>query len=241
MKKAQNDNKIAPSTQRPASRLGNQKNDQEVEEIIGKLNHMSLEDPAYAINYFRAYQLNPIIADIVRKPIKCVRTPRPPSHFIPPGSEQGGRPNPGPTGANAYQQGPGFGLRHCFGCGADGHTMAYCSAINDLVKQGIIKRDGFGKLVMADGSRIYRMHDESFAAAVKHTLPVQTNFITTQNFHNQEHLLDPYECDFLSGNESDTGNEEIYIATQSQYNKDKQKDYQGVFPPATKQHETKHP
>ena len=239
-KKADAEPKSAMPPSRPVSRNGARASDREVEDIIGKLNRMSLDDPAYAIHYFRAYQLNPIIADIVQKPIDRTRNSRPPHFPMCPDFDPKRGPPQGSPGTNAFQQ-PGFTGRFCYGCGGNTHSIAACAIINDLVSKGIVKRDNIGKLIMADGSRIYRLNGESFESAIKRLAPVQSHFITTQTYHIQDPAPEEYHCDYLESEESDY-NPDTFIATRTQYaNKDKRKEFQDTFPSARKNHESRHP
>lgn len=97
--------KAAVTNSRSTSKGSSKDSDKEVEDIIGRLNRMSIDDPTYAIHYFRAYQLNPIIADLVPKPIDRIKA----FQSSPPirnGGQQGRQaPPPVRTGANAYQRG----------------------------------------------------------------------------------------------------------------------------------------
>ena len=216
----------------------------EVEDIIGKLNRMSIDDPAYAIQYFRAYQLNPIIAEIVPKPNSWSKdnTPsqQPPTNNPPPRNTS--RTFPPRTNApdiGVHRQSLPMGERYCYGCGSRGHTLGFCPAIADLVEKGIVKRNGLGKLVMADGTQVFRMNSETLEAAVKRLRSVHANFVTATSTY-QEPIPETYECEYFS--EDDSFDEETFTVTRAQGKaKERRKDFSGVYPPARKMHEDKHP
>lgn len=48
--------------------------DEEFEKLIKQLNSMSLKDPEYAMVYFKAYQINPLIKELVPTPMEQCRT-----------------------------------------------------------------------------------------------------------------------------------------------------------------------
>ncbi|KAK7681970.1 hypothetical protein QCA50_014933 [Cerrena zonata] len=235
------DSKTVSSTHKTVAKT----KDKEVEEIIGKLNRMSLDDPAYAIQYFWAYQLNPIIANIVPKPIERSKgsfQPRP-NNIMNRNREGMIHNNPPHTSPNheasVHQRPPPMGGRNCFGCGGSGHSIAFCPAITDMVEKGIVKRNGFGKLVFGDGSPIYRMDGEPFEAAIKRLRSMQANFVTA--IHNSHDIpMETYDCEYIS--DEGSSDDEIYVATRSQgFAKERRRDFNGVYPPARKQHEDKHP
>ncbi|RPD52068.1 hypothetical protein L227DRAFT_515380, partial [Lentinus tigrinus ALCF2SS1-6] len=103
--------------------------DGEVEDIIRRLQNMSLNDPAYAALYYRAFKLDKDIVHIIWAPRDTVASsyskPAPPSFA---------------TGANASPI-------TCYGCGEQGHHMNNCPKISDLVIKGVLKRDGNNRLV----------------------------------------------------------------------------------------------
>ncbi|RPD52062.1 hypothetical protein L227DRAFT_484715, partial [Lentinus tigrinus ALCF2SS1-6] len=133
--------------------------DGEVEDIIRRLQNMSLNDPAYAALYYRAFKLDKDIVHIIRAPRDTVTSsypkPTPPSFA---------------TGANASPI-------TCYGCGEQGHHMNNCPKISDLVIKGVLKRDGNNRLVLADGSMLQRQRDETIVHAVQRVTG-QSNYVT---------------------------------------------------------------
>ncbi|TFK77960.1 hypothetical protein K466DRAFT_607483 [Polyporus arcularius HHB13444] len=119
----------------------------EVEDIIRRLQNMSIDDPAYAALYFRGFKLDKDIVQVIRGPKEAVK----PSYTAPP----------------IFSQNSGIRPLGCYGCGEQGHGMNFCPKINELVTKGILKRDNNNKLTFADGSLIQRQRDETFVHAAQ--------------------------------------------------------------------------
>ena len=91
------------------------RDDPDIEDLIKQLEQMQVDDPAYAVIYFRAVNRNPLVRDCVAPPAdRRSRATTPTRSFardLPP----------------HMSGGPGMGFRpegrKCFGCGAFGHGM----------------------------------------------------------------------------------------------------------------------
>lgn len=233
------------STNRTAS---HKTQDKEVEELITQMNKLSVNDPSYSILYFRAYQLNPIITDLVPKPIERqaianrlnLRTaPAPYQSSNQPSQESGNnsgfnRPPPPHfrTGGNAYRQLPPD-ERRCFGCGGTGHTMFFCEEINKLLKEGVVTKDNAGKIVMANGMYIRRISpEEPLTTAVERLRPVQSNYIAIHQTHSEEYLSSESDSSDSSDDDSDS---DIAVYTMTRSGRKivhPRKELEGVFLPA---------
>ena len=148
----------------------------EVEELINKLNKMSLDDPDYAGLYLRAFQLNPAVKGILESLALQRRTavprPRPNDQSMPRFSNQNNR-NFGP---NNNTLGPQSG--RCFGCGEPGHMTAQCPALLDLLNKGVIRRDPLSRrYVRASGEGIRRMDNETLIQAINRPSQIQSHFV----------------------------------------------------------------
>lgn len=55
----------------------------------------------------------------------------------------------------------------CYGCGESGHIASRCEEINKFIQDGIIARNGLGRVQWKDGSKISRNENESILDAVK--------------------------------------------------------------------------
>ncbi len=144
----------------------------EVEELIGQLNKMSLNNPTYPALHYRLGVLDPAAQNMVAEPdVRHIRS----------------APSGAPLGA------PPDGMRRredmmCFRCGDKGHSISACPRINEFVLKGVIIRDYTGKLVMKDGSRIVRINQEPFIQAIERMLQPKSNFVTlaagVSRYHN---------------------------------------------------------
>ena len=145
----------------------------EVEDLIKQLGKLSIDDPAYAVLYFRAVTKNPLVKDIVPSPSMQRRstTPTPTSS----GSRFERQPPPHMAGAIASNR-PERGK--CWGCGEAGHTMFACPALADLEKKGVIKRDRQGRVYHSNGDSIQRQDfNKTILQAVNRATPPTSNFI----------------------------------------------------------------
>ena len=141
---------------------GKRKNvkDTEIEELINRLNKMSVSDQEYAGLYLRACQINPMVKDILeslnrQKQAQPLRGPM-------------GPPFPPSRGRDGPPRMPPSGMILCFGCGKAGHTTGSCPKVADLMSKKVIKRDPRGQLVMFNGEFIRRIYrDEPLISAAQ--------------------------------------------------------------------------
>lgn len=224
----------------------------EVEDLIDQMNRLSIHDPAYSVLYYRAYNLDPMIADIVMKPVERQQIAQrmrqnPSPNRLNANSTTPGSPSTSFTratpphlkpGSNAFQQPTISDERRCFGCGGSGHTMFFCAKMSELVTQGIITKDGMGKYVMADGSFIRKAsYDEPLVEAIERLRPVQANYIAISSMS-----MSNSEDDHSDEDDSDT-DEEVFVATRSmaKSSQPRKSTSEKVFSPARKRHEESHP
>ncbi|KDQ62655.1 hypothetical protein JAAARDRAFT_111832, partial [Jaapia argillacea MUCL 33604] len=73
----------------------------------------------------------------------------------------------------------GGGEMQCYACNEMGHMMSGCGKLNELLTQGLAHRDGGGRVVLADGSRIRKGEGETLVVAIERSVP-QTNLITCE-------------------------------------------------------------
>ncbi|KAF9486649.1 hypothetical protein BDN71DRAFT_1348865, partial [Pleurotus eryngii] len=160
---------------RPKSRKDTEPQD-EVEELITQMSRMEVSDPSYAVVYYKAAKLDPLVVDIVRPPavsqtVQQVKsTPVRPSRvsfsdqvqtsYSPPRPPT--PPNPRPPSLSGGNATPML----CYGCGEYGHGLRTCSRINELMRNGVLIRDGNGRMALKDGSRIPREFNETIVDAL---------------------------------------------------------------------------
>ena len=216
---------IIKPTSKPKS-MSKTKSD-EVEDLIQQMNRMSINDPTYSVLYYRAYNLDPVIGDIMMKPIVRQQLSRQIvnnrvnelrtnaaiaqnnvlSQNPPPSVNRDIPPHLSP-GANVFQQNgpPRSDERRCFGCGKVGHTIYMCAEIETLLTQGVISRGPTGRIVMGDGSPIRKLaYDEPLIPAIDRQRPAQANFVTVKEIGPR----------FVDESDEDSDDEDVFIATRS--------------------------
>lgn len=206
----------------------------DVEQMVEQLNKMSLDDPNYAALYFCACLLNPLVKDIIPGPSSARSQTR---------SAQGSRfARDGPPHYNAANA-PRMD-RNCYGCGSADHNMYACPQLNDLLKQGVIKRDNQGRYVMGDGSRIFRTSPEEFlATAAIRQRPAQTHYIgVSSETEEEDEFNEVYPCIPEGGypimDSVTDEDDENYVypveRTEKTSRTARKQQFDGVWPPARK-------
>jgi len=143
----------------------------EVETLIKQMSRLTIQDPNYAVCYFRIMKLDPDIGKLLAPPT-FVNTPR---------MSSTSSTSPYTTTVPARPQ-TNFSEVLCYGCLQKGHTMTRCAQLAELANQGVVVRNDFGKWTMKDGRPIFRNPDESIVSAAKRlaTPVVSTNLATIQ-------------------------------------------------------------
>ena len=147
----------------------------EVETLIQQLAQMSVSDSNYGLLYYRAISRDPKAQLSIKPPqLQLTKVTKNPDTSQKPSN----------TGLRTS-----FG---CYGCGAQDHGMSNCSALNDLVIQGMIKRGTDNKYIMKDGSKIFRNSGETFLEAAQRlnkSNRQSTNYVAIgeENFVNTVH------------------------------------------------------
>lgn len=165
-----------------------------VEDLIQKLGRMSINDPTYAITYFRAYSLSPHVQQVVPSPLDTRR--RPDSRNYSPWEERMQertetrrrlRDVP-PHMANTGPRRPARSFAGCFGCGDPNHSLGACPKILDLEKKKVIRMDERSKRwIMYDGTVIKRMSEEEpLVPAIARNMPAETNYVASSYRRSDE-------------------------------------------------------
>ncbi|KAH8111639.1 hypothetical protein DFH11DRAFT_1792138, partial [Phellopilus nigrolimitatus] len=174
----------------------------DVESLIRQMNNMSLKDPHYGLLYYKALKIDPDAAKVVRAPFTVGSNNRAEEPVT------AARPPIQNTAPRRFDE------MTCYGCGNKGHGMNNCSQISDLLSEGIIQRDSSGRIVMKDGSRIFRLDGESIVQAAKRlqTPSAKVNLVTFSpdtRTHRLPMEYDPIELDSSEG-------EYVYPVTRSE-------------------------
>ncbi|KAG2035120.1 hypothetical protein BDR03DRAFT_1012813 [Suillus americanus] len=158
----------------------------EIESLIKQLNSMSLDDPQYALLYYRVTRLDPRVMKIVSPPPQRNSTGAPSITSVP---RNAGRTINGQSNRNSTPPGTRFYTppgctpqdRICFGCGEKGHVVPYCPRLAKLQAEGKIRRSEKGQIQRTDGTPIRRLPEESIVEAImreEKSSPVTTHFIS---------------------------------------------------------------
>ncbi|GJE97289.1 hypothetical protein PsYK624_135050 [Phanerochaete sordida] len=177
---ASSDSDAPPSrmTYRPSTPVKEKsRDDPEMEELIGQLKKMQIDDPAYAISYFRAVNRNPLVKEIVAAPVDR-RQAAAPAAPTAPRSRNFERETPPHLGAGAQSFQTRPENRTCFGCGALGHTMSRCDKLQEYFTNGTISRDEKGFISLTSGAPLYRRRDEDWVSAIKRATQPQASYVS---------------------------------------------------------------
>lgn len=196
------------SVKRPATKPKQEASSQaahedEFEQLIKQLNNMLLKDPTYALVYYKAYRLDPIIKELVPTPNEQRRSTPPP--MPPPRSPAPPRtfqcePPPHQALAPVFMRD-----RVCFGCKQLGHGMNFCLTLRNMMSKGTIVRNAAGRYTLPDGSPIPRTMDDSLTQALQRLSGSQSNFITAADIEETELELEYY---------SDSSSDDVYAVHQ---------------------------
>ena len=193
----------------------------EVEDLIEQMSKLSIHDPTYSVLFYRAYQKDPMIGEIMMNPNERRQsaqrminrqTNESRTAFVnhtpvaPPVSKTfNERPLPPhmntKPGNNVFQSTPPqHSEKRCYGCGGFGHSTFFCEKMSNLTSQGIVTKDSSGRYTMANGTFIRRLSpDETLVDAVERLRPPQANYIS---------IIEHEEC-------SEGEEEAVLIATRS--------------------------
>jgi hypothetical protein len=158
--------------------------DNEIDGLIDRLSRMSITDSQYAGLYLRAYELNPLVKDIIESiqrqcamQAQTSTAPAQPQH----------RNQPPP---HHDERQPSYSLDNllCYGCGDTGHTISECRQFAEYVNQGIIRRLIAGKVYWPNGALVRRNPQKPWIKAINRQRSSASNFAVV-------HYEDPFDSD----------------------------------------------
>ncbi|KAG1723336.1 hypothetical protein EDB19DRAFT_1834640 [Suillus lakei] len=150
----------------------------EMEGLIKQMSSISLEDPDYALLYYRATRMDPSIKDLVAAPAKkrdnnnvysqnWTTTRDNGSTDGKTNSTPGNYQNRATPGSRFYfTPDTPFQERKCYGCGEKGYSSTYSPQLTKLVGEGKLTRIGRGKVARPDGRPVRRMPEETVVEAI---------------------------------------------------------------------------
>ncbi|KAL0069490.1 hypothetical protein AAF712_003525 [Marasmius tenuissimus] len=194
---------------------------EEVAELISKLNNMQLENPEYGVLYYRAVKLDPDIKECIRRPpANVVQTNITHQSMLSGGGEN--RPYvPIMRDGRAVQLYPFEGRPStsrltCFGCGLIGHRIGDCPEIAGKLRSAEIKRDSNTRqFTLPDGTPIPRGNPgETFLQALTRVQHERSQQRSSPPSKSQAmlltipHLVQSYLARQIADRKSATGIEE---------------------------------
>lgn len=183
---------------------------EEIENLIHKLDKLSVNSAEYASLWYRAIKKDPKVEVILATPRGIGRsvpsypvtvppapygpsqnfTRQPPPHFPQP-PFQNSRPYAPPPMRVPMNNRMGPGPMRCFGCGEDGHSISRCESIDRLINTGVLKRDPTNRLVWKNGSPIMKGPIEPIVRAVERQTN-NTHLVTIEYDENETYYVDPH-------------------------------------------------
>ena len=153
--------------------------EQNVGNMIQRLNTMALEDPEYGSLYWKTVttdQTGLAVQCITRKPKlesrnRPTRDPLP--HQSPPMNLPIRPPYPRGILPQMPEQTASQNTFKCYGCADPGHSIRDCPAISNLLLNKVIYLDSQFKYRFPDGQLIPRRFDESFVQVIERLRPTQ--------------------------------------------------------------------
>ena len=135
--------------------------DDEIDELVEKMIGLDISEPKYLAMWVKLIRLAPEMEKVFQRPEsqrvdharRDFRTRQPPPHLNSNMIDRDGPPR-------------GYGMK-CFGCGQMGHSASRCEEINRFVQEGLLERNGYGKVQWKGGAPILREGEETLVEAIR--------------------------------------------------------------------------
>jgi hypothetical protein len=171
----------------------------EIEGLIKRMNTISLDDPNYALYYYRATRIDPTIKEMIAAPI--LKRGNNNQADYKPNNTQNGQSNVRQNdNRNPNYKGPPPGTRFynplntpfnegtCFRCGEKGHGIPVCPQVTKLILNSKLQCSARGQLIRLDGRSIRRLPEESVLEALNREDKVPViHFIKVNSGKTQSH------------------------------------------------------
>lgn len=164
-----------------------------VEQLIKQLSQMSIDDPHYALTYYKAIKLDADVAHCIQSPqLQLTQIQNPPwmNSFNSPSINQYSQ-QPFPRNSNSPIT--------CYGCGKTGHGLRDCQSLQELINSGTLIRDQSGRVVYHDGTIVRREQGETIIQAANRQSNAngQSHFITLEEVMS-EYYISEAEADVMA-------------------------------------------
>ncbi|KAI0083694.1 hypothetical protein BDY19DRAFT_854533, partial [Irpex rosettiformis] len=134
----------------------------DVDGLIDRLSHMSINDPQYAGLFLRVCTINPYAKDAIES-LQRQRALQ--AQAISPAPQQQPQPFRNRMSMRENVRNTYLDNMMCYGCGDTGHPMSECLKLAELVNQGIIQRVN-GHVCWINGNPVRRQPEESWVSAI---------------------------------------------------------------------------
>ncbi|KAG5220514.1 hypothetical protein IMY05_C4577000200 [Salix suchowensis] len=162
-------------------------NQDEVEQLISQMSHMDIADPGYAVVYYKATKLDPMVGNIMSAPAPSHTISRRPAQtnrvsFVDQSQNYNSPARP-PTPVNARPPtltGGNAEPLKCYVCGELGHAIRSCPKATELFRTGTIIRDGNGKIALPAERRTTSIRRQSNDSPIVPPTVNKENTITSR-------------------------------------------------------------
>ncbi|KAF9486770.1 hypothetical protein BDN71DRAFT_1359158, partial [Pleurotus eryngii] len=175
-------------------------NQDEVEQLISQMSHMDIADPGYAVVYYKATKLDPMVGNIMSAPAPSHTISRRPAQtnrvsFVDQSQNYNSPARP-PTPVNARPPtltGGNAEPLKCYVCGELGHAIRSCPKATELFRTGTIIRDGNGKIALRNGTVLSFGPNDPLVNVLKRMQPpLQSHFVAVDSdeYFSEDYLDD---------------------------------------------------
>lgn len=182
-----------PSTAVPTSSTTSSKTSgqPDVEQLIKQMGKLSINDPQYGLLYYKATKIDPGVA-------QCVAAPKVQGLINTSRNVNSTYPNSIPLANTSTQS--SFIPRPpmtCYGCGQTGHGLRTCEAIQEMIDNGSIVRDQFGRITFRDGTPVQREPGETIKQAATRRQTMHSHFIQLSDM-TEYYQSDDEDCEVMA-------------------------------------------
>ena len=171
----------------------------DVEQLIKQMGKLSINDPQYGLLYYKAMKIDPGVA-------QCVAAPKVQGLINTSRNVNATFPNSIPLTNNNNNQST-FMSRPpitCYGCGQTGHGLRTCEAIQEMINNGSIVRDQFGRITFKDGTPVQREPGETIKQAATRRQTMHSHFIQVSDM-TEYYQSEDEDCEVMAAERETKG------------------------------------
>ncbi|KAI0083412.1 hypothetical protein BDY19DRAFT_998594 [Irpex rosettiformis] len=163
----------------------------DVDGLIDRLSHMSINDPQYAGLFLRVCTINPYAKDAIES-LQRQRALQ--AQATSPAPQQQPQPFRNRMPMRENVRNTYLDNMMCYGCGDTGHPMSECLKLAELVNQGIIQRVN-GRVCWINGNPVRRQPEESWVSAINRQHMPTSNFASIIETECEQDYCSEYELE----------------------------------------------